>query len=72
MKIIKAFFILILLAVLVIIGIVCYSLFIEPHRLTTENVSISDSEISKDMTIAVFADTHFASKSYTMKDFKRP
>jgi Predicted phosphohydrolases len=71
MKIIKTIFLLILLAVLVLVGIVCYSLFVEPHRLTTENVSISDSEISKDITIAVFADTHFASDSYTMKDFNK-
>ena len=71
MKALKAILIILLIIVLAAAGAACYALFLEPHRVTTEDMDISDSEIHKDMTIAVFADTHFAAGNYTMDDFSK-
>ena len=71
MKVFKIIMLLILIGIITAVGAVFYAFFVEPHKVTTENVSISDTEIKKDLTIAVFADTHFTFDTYTMEDFNK-
>lgn len=71
MKIFKLIFKLVLILAVIALCAFAYALLIEPHRVTTSNVSISDSEISKSLTIAVFADTHFSADGYDMDDFNK-
>jgi len=71
MRVFKIIMLLILIGIITAVGAVFYAFFVEPHKVTTENVSISDTEIKKDLTIAVFADTHFTFDTYTMEDFNK-
>ena len=72
-KILKILFktILVLAAVLALIAV--YSRYIEPYRLTVSELTVENKHLaegSKDITIAVFADTHFG-PYYTLEDFEK-
>ena len=64
----KLFLRIILILLVIIVLLAVYARFIEPYRLTATEVTINNSAV--DITVAVFADTHF-SNIYTPKDFEK-
>lgn len=74
MKLIGKFFKILLILILIacIIGGACvfYALKYSPHHVSESQVDINDSEVSGNVKIAIFADTHF-SDNYTIDDFNK-
>lgn len=70
MKFFFAFIIIVLIAALMGAGILAYSFFVEPQRLSGTELRMSDPEITESLSVAVFADTHFG-KDYDISDFKK-
>lgn len=68
-KLIKTVFlaaVIIWLAGMLVLG---YAFFVEPHRLNTVEIEMSDENITDSLTVAFFTDTHFG--YYTPVDFQK-
>ena len=69
-KLFRTLVVFIFLLILAAAALFAYAKYIEPHRLTSETVTVSSPKISEDTKIAVIADTHFGF-FYDLEDFDK-
>ncbi len=69
-KIIKFIFALCIIVVLAGAACIGYSRFVEPHRLTVNEISDISYSMEQPITVAVFSDTHFGFE-YSLEDFQK-